>query len=430
MWRHLGVETLGQTGQIVLHPRAHLPQQGGILLAEPEVALHSLDKALRAGNPLFACLCGKIINSYTKRKGAALKASDSCVHWQLKAVFPVATVLLAGVLVFVWVPLSYAEPARHTVILVAAGGAVAICAVMLAALALLIQRPLGELREKIARLQRGELDVSVSFADRNDEIGDLGRHFNEMVAQLRANREEIQRLHHTQMSRAEHLATLGELAAGLAHEIRNPLAGIAGVMEIVGRELPETSPSREVLKEVQQEVLQIKKILSDLLDYARPREPESRPGDLNEVAERAVTLARQQALTRPIEIELVRAEGLAPVEHDATQIQQVLLNVLLNAIQAIKNSGQIRVVVGARDTMATVTVADTGHGIAPENLAKVFRPFFTTKGHGTGLGLSLARGTVEAHGGRIEVASELGKGSEFTVWLPFHKNRAEIPAGK
>jgi hypothetical protein len=349
------------------------------------------------------------------------------VHWQFKAVLPVATVLLAGVLVFAWVTLAYAEPARHTVILVAAGGAVVICGVILAVLALLIQRPLAELQEKIARLQSGDLNVRVNFAGRNDEIGDLGRRFNEMVVQLRATREELQRLHRTQMTRAEHLATLGELAAGLAHEIRNPLAGIAGVMEIVGRELPETSPSREVLKEVQQEVLQIKKILSDLLDYARPREPEFRPGDLNEVAERAVTLARQQALTRPIEFEFVSAPGLPPVDHDVTQIQQVLLNLLLNAIQAIKESGRIRLELSAENSSAVITVSDTGHGIAPENLRKVFRPFFTTKGHGTGLGLSLAHGIIEAHGGRIEAASELGKGSRFTVWLPYRRQTAETP---
>ena len=352
------------------------------------------------------------------------------MHWQFKAAFPVATILLLGVLVFAWVTLSYAESTRHAVILVAAGGAVVICTVMLAVLALLIQRPLVELQEKIARLQRGDLDVRVSFAGRNDEIGDLGRRFNDMVAQLRSTREEIQQLHRTQMTRAEHLATLGELAAGLAHEIRNPLAGIAGVMEIVGRELPESSPSREVLKEVQQEVLQIKRILSDLLDYARPREPEFRAGDLNEIAERAIGLARQQTLTRPIEFEFARAEGLAPVEHDATQIQQVLLNLLLNSIQAIKDSGKIRVQVGSDDNMATVTISDTGYGISPENLSKVFRPFFTTKGQGTGLGLSLARGIVEAHGGHIEVTSELGKGSCFKVWLPFGKPRLNPPPPK
>ena len=107
-----------------------------------------------------------------------------------------------------------------------------------------------ELRDKIARVGEGDLDVTVGFANRNDEIGDLGRNFNHMVQQLRESREEVERLHRTQMSRAEHLATVGELAAGLAHEIRNPLAGIAGVIEIVGRDLPVTSPARAVVKDV------------------------------------------------------------------------------------------------------------------------------------------------------------------------------------
>jgi signal transduction histidine kinase len=346
------------------------------------------------------------------------------VNWRLKAVLPVAMVLLAGLLVFVWLTLSLEGRERQTVILVAAAGAVAICAVLLVALAVLIQRPLVELQQEIAKLQAGDLSVRVRFADRNDEIGDLGRHFNAMVRQLRETREEIERLHSTQMSRAEHLATLGELAAGLAHEIRNPLAGIAGVIEIIGRDLPETSPSREVLKEVQQEALHIKQILSDLLDYARPKPPEFLPADLNSTAEHAVALARQQALSRPIQIALVKAEGFPQVEHDAAQIQQVLLNLLLNSIQAIEakgEAGSIEVRVESRDGFAAVTVKDTGRGIPPEHLSNIFRPFFTTKGQGTGLGLSLARRIVEDHGGRIEVASRPGLGTQFTVWLPFRR---------
>ena len=349
------------------------------------------------------------------------------VGWRLKAVLPVAGVLLAGLLAFVWVSLSFEAPERQKVILVAAVGAVVICAVMLAALVVLIQRPLVELQAKIARLRDGDPTVEVSFASRNDELGELGRNFNDMVRQLRESREEIQRLHRTQMSRAEHLATLGELAAGLAHEIRNPLAGIGGVIEIIGRDLPATSPSRGVLEEVQQEVVHIQKILSDLLDYARPKQPQFRPADLNATVEHAVALARQQALSRPIEIVLVKAEGLALVEHDTAQVQQVLLNLLLNAVQAIPSAGQIRVELEAQDPFAVVTVTDTGRGIAPEHLGNIFRPFFTTKGQGTGLGLSLARRIVEEHRGRIEVTSTLGKGSQFSVWLPFRKPSSGAP---
>jgi hypothetical protein len=339
----------------------------------------------------------------------------------VKALLPVAGVLLAGLAVFVWVTLSFPGTERRAVILVAAGGAVAIGAVMLVALALLIERPLTELQRTIARLRDGNLNVSVSFAGRADEIGQLGRDFNEMVRQLRQSREELERLHRTQMSRAEHLATLGELAAGLAHEIRNPLAGIAGVIEIIGRDLPPESPSREVLSEVQQEVLHIKRILSDLLDYARPKPPEFRAADLNATAEHAVGLARQQTLSRPIEIELRKAAGLPAVPHDTAQIQQVLLNLLQNAIQAIAAEGRVTLTLEPRGGQVLLEVCDTGRGIPPEHLPNIFRPFFTTKGQGTGLGLSLARRIVEAHGGRIEVASEPGRGSQFTVWLPLER---------
>ena len=172
------------------------------------------------------------------------------VNWQLKTILPVAFVLLNGLLLFLMLTVSLRDPERHQVLIVAGTGAVAICAAVMIGLAYFIQRPMVELQEKIARVGEGDLEVSVNFAKRNDEIGDLGRNFNHMVQQLRESREEIERLHRTQMSRAEHLATLGELATGLAHEIRNPLAGIAGVIEIVGRDLPSTSPARAGVKDI------------------------------------------------------------------------------------------------------------------------------------------------------------------------------------
>jgi len=347
------------------------------------------------------------------------------IDWRLKAILPVAVVLLGGMLVFIWVTLSLSDPERTKVILVAAGGALAICAVMLGALAVLFQRPLAEMRKKIAQLRDGDMNVTASFADRNDEIGDLGRNFNEMVRQLRESREQLQQRHRTQVSRAEHLATLGELAAGLAHEIRNPLAGIAGVLEVIGQDLPETSPAREVWKEVQQEIRHIQRILNDLLDYARPRSPKIQAADLNATAEHSVRLARQQVLSRPIDIELFPAGQLPPVEHDTAQLQQVLLNLLLNSIQAIDGPGRIEVRLELNNGSAVVTVTDTGRGIEPAQLANIFRPFFTTKGKGTGLGLSLAQRIVQEHGGHIEVASTRGKGTCFTVFLALRKAETE-----
>jgi signal transduction histidine kinase len=347
------------------------------------------------------------------------------MNWALKAVLPVAAVLLNGLLLFVLISLSLAEGQRHVVITVATAGAFLICAAVIMVLAVSVRRPMMELQDKIARVRLGDMDASVSFANRNDEIGDLGRDFNDMVAQLKASREEIQRLHQTQMSRAEHFATLGELAAGLAHEIRNPLAGIAGVIEIVGRDLPPNSPARAVIKDAKQEALQINRILTELLDTARPKPPQFRVSDVCGTVEHAVMFGRQQAITKRIMVEMEIQGSIPPVDHDPNQINQVLLNLILNAIQSMDKPGTVLVTLRQEDDAVLITVADEGKGIAPENLANIFRPFFTTKGHGTGLGLSLARRMVESHGGRIDVNSELGKGTQFTVRLPIARTQEQ-----
>jgi len=348
------------------------------------------------------------------------------INWTLKAVLPIAAVLLNGLLLFMLVSSSLDSDSRNGVIAVAAGGAFIVCVAVIMVLAVQIRRPMLELQDKIARVQLGDMDVSVSFADRQDEIGDLGRDFNDMVAQLKASREEINRLHQTQMSRAEHFATLGELAAGLAHEIRNPLAGIAGVLDIVGRDLPATSAAREVIQDAKQEAMQINRILTELLDTARPKPPQFRVTDIVGTVEHAVLFARQQAVTKHISIEFEVKEALPPVEHDPNQINQVLLNLLLNAIQSMEKPGTIRVALEQDDDLAIISVSDEGKGIAPENLSHIFRPFFTTKGHGTGLGLSLARRMVESHGGSISVDSEVGSGTRFAVRLPIARALPQV----
>jgi signal transduction histidine kinase len=153
-----------------------------------------------------------------------------------------------------------------------------------------------------------------------------------------------------------------------------------------------------------------------------------RPSDLNITVEHAVMLVRQQVLSKPIKIELTKCPGLPSVEHDSDQMHQVLLNLLLNAVQAIDGTGTIHVGIEALPDQAAVHVVDTGRGISPEHLPNIFRPFYTTKGNGTGLGLSLARRIVEEHHGRIEVESEVGKGTEFVAILPFKQESAEAAA--
>ncbi len=139
-------------------------------------------------------------------------------------------------------------------------------------------------------------------------------------------------------------------------------------------------------------------------------------------------LARQQVLSQPIRIELEQAPDLDEVEHDSDQIHQVVLNLLLNAVQAIEGQGTVRVVIGSQDDNASVRVTDTGRGIPEQQLSQIFRPFYTTRGNGTGLGLSLVRRIVEEHHGRINVTSEVGKGSTFEVLIPFSAAAVEVEA--
>ncbi len=364
----------------------------------------------------------------------ALQPAEDCpvskvrVHWQIKALLPVAFVLVVGLLLFTVATVTIEGPERHLVIMLAVDGAVIVCGVSIGVVAYLIQGPMVELQEKVALVSQGDLNVAVSFSQRNDEIGDLGRNFNHMTQQLRESRKEIETMHRTQMSRAEHLATLGELATGLAHEIRNPLAGIAGVIEIIGRDLPATSPARDMVKDVRLEINQINRILTDLLETARPHPPMMMRSNLNTTVEHAVMLARQQVLSQPITIELHKAPDLPEVEHDSDQIHQVLLNLLLNAVQAMEGAGTVRVEIGSLDDCARVTVRDTGRGIPEQQLSQIFRPFYTTRGNGTGLGLSLARRIVEEHHGRISVTSEVGKGSQFEVLIPFNAPPAQSEA--
>ena len=340
------------------------------------------------------------------------------IRWQWKVFIPIIGVLALSIVAVYAVLRSQEVPETEWILVAAVFCAVLLCFVLLSVLLVLIERPLEELMGTIARVRRGDLSARVDFSKREDDIGQLGRQFNEMVQQLDVNRLEIAELHKREMARAEHLATLGELAAGLAHEIRNPLAGIAGVVDIMGKELPAASPSRAVIGEVQIEILRIQAILNDLLSYARPRPPNFHPANLNTTVEQAVVLSRQQVRTKPIQVNFEQSAALPSVEHDPALIQQVILNLLLNGIQAISGAGEVRVAILRDHDSAVVQVSDTGRGISAEALPRIFKPFFTTRSEGTGLGLSLANSIVQSHGGRIEVSSTLGKGTQFKVRLP------------
>jgi signal transduction histidine kinase len=351
------------------------------------------------------------------------------IRWQWKVFIPIIAVLLLSLAASAVVVYKLEFPNPHWVLLGALACAVLLCFVLLSVLLVLVEQPLEELIRTIARVRRDDLTARVEFAKREDDIGKLGRQFNEMIEQLERNREQIEELHRRDMARAEHLATLGELAAGLAHEIRNPLAGIAGVVDVMAKELPAESSSRTVLGDVQNEILRIQNILNDLLSYARPRPPSMHPADLNTTIEQAILLARQQVRNRPIQVLFTPNPDLPPVCHDPSLIQQVVLNLVLNGIQAIPGEGAVEISITREDPQVLIVVKDNGKGISPEALPKIFKPFFTTRKEGTGLGLSLAKGIVQSHAGNIEALSILGQGTQFRIHLPIERAKTKPAKG-
>jgi PAS domain S-box-containing protein len=223
-----------------------------------------------------------------------------------------------------------------------------------------------------------------------------------------------------QLVDAEHLATLGELSAGLAHEIKNPLAGIKGAIDVIRDSLPVTDMHREVLGDVLHEVNRIDKIVRDLLNYAKPKPPSLSDIHLPEMAQRLVAMARQSSKNEGLSIRLEQPCEIPGFTGDETQIEQVLLNLLLNAQNAVPSGGNItvRLTYYPEDYTVRVEVEDDGPGIPDEIKRRIFQPFFTTRTDGTGLGLATCLKNVQYHGGLIDVVTEPGHGTKFVVTLP------------
>ncbi len=224
------------------------------------------------------------------------------------------------------------------------------------------------------------------------------------------------------LKQADRLAALGELSAGIAHEIRNPLATIKGAVEILQSEIPEAHPKREFVQVVREETARVNKIITEFLTFARPPRPAFEPVNLNEVVESTLLLLRKEAETSRVRI-VTRLRELPTVSVDRDQIRQVLLNVALNGIQAMAEGGELSVdtAYDRNSDIIQILVRDTGAGMEAYQLDKIFDPFFTTKPGGTGLGLSISYQLLKHHGASIAVRRNAGAGLTFEMHLPIRQ---------
>jgi signal transduction histidine kinase len=221
-----------------------------------------------------------------------------------------------------------------------------------------------------------------------------------------------------ELARSERLSSLGQMAAGLAHEIRNPLGSIQGVAELLGDDAPAGSKKRELFDVLRKESKRLGSVVDDFLNFARPRPLTLAPVDVAAVVQRSVAQMKLDANAHSISI-ATRVDGDLPrIKGDAEQLHQVFLNLLLNAIAASPDNGRIEISSSRVPHGVAITVQDWGHGISKDALSRVYDPFFTTRETGTGLGLSISHTIVSDHGGSIDIESEPGKGCAVTVTLP------------
>ncbi len=301
--------------------------------------------------------------------------------------------------------------------------------VLVALVIRIISRPLRRLTEAAVDVAGGAYGTQVGLTS-NDEVGLLAASFNEMSRKMADDIERLRALNE-HLVRAEKLAAAGALAAGVAHEVNNPLASISSLIQIL-QSRPLTAENeaetREMLRLASTQIARISQVLRDMMDFARQRPPARAPIDIARIVESGIRLASFDKAFKQLRVRVDFDADAPRVSADADQLQQVFLNLLLNARDAMPDGGDLRVrTFSDRDSgEVVVEVSDTGHGISADALPHVFDPFFSTKRAGTGLGLAVCYGIVTAHGGRITIESNEGRGTTARVALPISDAVAEV----
>lgn len=314
---------------------------------------------------------------------------------------------------------------------------------LLAFIAANITRPLGVMVEATDKIAKGDLDHRVDI-DRRDEIGQLAGSFNRMTEDLRRANEGLtqwgrvlekrveERARELQTMQAaliqsEKLASLGKMAAGVAHEINNPLTSILIQTHLLLETCEPGNPSLENLTLIADETSRCAEIVKGLLEFARMTPAQPTKADVNDIVERSIQLLEKQASVRNIKIVKALDLSLPSIDLDKNKMQQVFSNLIINACDAMAGGGTLTITsrLGPDRRQIEILFADTGMGIPEENIHKLFDPFFTTKSAGTGLGLAVSYGIIQQRGGKIGVRSEVGQGSVFIVILPLDQQSEE-----
>jgi two-component system, NtrC family, sensor histidine kinase HydH len=253
--------------------------------------------------------------------------------------------------------------------------------------------------------------------ERSLELQRTAEGLEESYKKLQAQSERIIAIEE-QLRRSERLSTLGEMAAVLAHEIRNPLGSIRGTAEILRDDYRPGDPKHEFIEIQIKETERLNHVVEDFLRMARPQAAEMRRCSLREELETIVTLTASEARQRGIHLEFTSPDDEQPITGDSEKLRQAFLNIVLNALQATPAGGNVTISAARRDDTCEIRFSDTGPGIPADVQERIFEPFFTTKPDGTGLGLAVTRKIVEAHGGTLTVESEVGKGTTVAIRLP------------
>jgi two-component system NtrC family sensor kinase len=298
--------------------------------------------------------------------------------------------------------------------------------------------PVHRLIRASTQVSQGNLSPEIGPVSKS-EIGVLQKTFVKMLASLRERDRRQKAESEIQLLQSEKQASIGKLAAGVAHEINNPLTGVLTFTHMLLRRKDIGDDIRLDLRKIAHATERVREIVKGLLDFSRQTKLDPEPLDVNRLVRSTISLVENQALVRGVTLKFEPGEELPMLTLDRSQVESALLNIILNALDATEPGESITLSTGVGIFAnqgyrkgVEIAVIDSGCGIPPENLDKLFDPFFTTKqvGQGTGLGLAVSYGIVERHGGTIRVQSEVGRGSTFTIWLPIDEASKDEDTGR